>query len=191
MSGKNTVDNITVQPITWTAAQKRPFIAATVAALLLIFSLAAGALIHGETGIPLLQLIVFGLLYFVAFVISFLLPMWLVQLVIYSQMWQQGQPYFVNVQSASLLDRKRQCRFILSLRTMTFVLCILYVETRATERYWMKPVWLYLSLCALGLLAFCLLSISIPRMSPLLIISAITFWTSALIFGMGHLVVGD
>ncbi len=190
MSGDSTVDSIPVQPITWLAAQKRPFIAATIAALLFVLLIAAGGVIHGDPRGALSFLLWPGPLLYVAIAIPFLLPLWLVQLIIYIQMWQQGRPYFVSTQSASLLERERQCHFVLYLRPMMFVLSVLYVETRARERYWMRPTWLYLSICAVGLLAFCLLSIYLPLAPPLFIISAVIFWISAFIFGLGHLVVG-
>ena len=179
-----TTERSAPRPISWFAAQKRPLIVAHIAGLaLLVPALWAGDLSPAVLG----RILWPGPLYYFVFLFAFMLPQWLVQAVVYSQMWQRGQPSFVDVSEEPFLDPERRCRFVLSLRTHVFVLAILYVNSREREVHWTQPAWLYLALFAMGLLTFCLLATSVSLLPPLLSLSAIVFWTTSLIFGLGHL----
>ena len=177
-----------LEPITWVSAQKRPVIAAHIGALAL-FVVAAVA----EGGLPDSsgRLLWPGVLYYVVFVVAFLLPLWLVQTVILLQMRRSGRPVFVAPAAVKHVDPGRRCRFLLSLRMQTFVLAALYLPSGKGGRQWTRPAWLFLTLFAAALLTFCLWTIFIPVLPPPFLLGAITFWSSALIFGLSHLIRGD
>lgn len=176
------------QPISWLAAQKRPFLAANVAALAIFV---AGALsnIPERVAAPSFAWLMWpGVLYYVTIVFAFLLPLWLVQVAVYAQMRQIGRPYFVVAGSWRQLEHQHRCRFLLSLRMVVIVLAVLYLPGAQEKRVWTRPLWLFLALFATSLLAFCLWTISLPVLPPLPLIGAIIFWSAALIFGLSHLV---
>lgn len=176
------------EPIGWAAAQKRPVVAAHVggAAMLVVAVVTEG-------GLPVAagRLLWPGVLFYVVFILAFLLPLWLVQGVVYWQMGRGGRPVFMPPASAEQLDRARRCRFLLSLRTHVFVLAVLYLADGEGGRGWTRPAWLFLALFAAALLGFCLWTISVPVLPPLFLLGVITFWMSAFIFGLSHLVRGE
>lgn len=176
------------KPIGWVAAQKRPVAAAHVGGLAMLV-----VAVVTEGGLPLTggRLLWPGILFYVVFILAFLLPLWLVQGVVYWQMRRVGRPVFMPPASAEQLARERRCRFLLSLRTHVFVLAVLYLMDGEGGRGWTRPAWLFLGLFAATLLGFCLWTIFIPVLPPLFLLGVITFWTSAFIFGLSHLVRGE
>ncbi|MDX1689268.1 MAG: hypothetical protein R3248_14895 [Candidatus Promineifilaceae bacterium] len=175
-------------PISWLAAQKRPLIAAHIGGLGL---LVAGVVAEGGLPVSTGRLLWPGVLYYVVFIIAFLLPLWLVQTVVFLQMRHSGRPVFVTPTAAEHVEPERRCRFLLSLRMQMFVLAALYLPSGGGGRQWTRPAWLFLALFAAALLGFCLWTIFIPALPPLFLLGAITFWSSALIFGLSHLIRGD
>ncbi|MDX1663904.1 MAG: hypothetical protein R3272_08930 [Candidatus Promineifilaceae bacterium] len=176
----------TPQPVGWLAAQKRPIIAVTVAALALL----ATAFFVGDRPLILSRLLWPGLLYYLAFVLSALAPLWLVQAAIYLQMRRHGRPLFVHPGAVASLPPERTCPFLLALRPRVFTLSALYLASTpsaATRRQWVRPAWLFFALFATGLLAFCLWTTFVPALPPLLLLSAMTFWFSAFILGLSDL----
>lgn len=175
------------QPVSWFVAQKRPFILANIAALALL----ATALFAGdELSLTFSRLIWPGLLYYFTFILSLLTPLWLVQATVYLQMRRHGHPIFVAPGAVASLDPPRACRFLLYLHPRVFLLSALYLHAEVDERKWVRPAWLYLALFATALLGFCLWTTSVPDLPPLFLLAAMTFWFSALIFGLSHLVQG-
>jgi hypothetical protein len=181
------------QPISWLAAQKRAFMATSVGALAL-FVTGALAGLPERLAVPSLWWVLWpGALYYLTVVFAFLLPLWIVQAVIYAQMWQRGQPVFIAVADGEGTAPNRRCRFLLSLRTFVFVLAVLYLPSGAgRERTWTRPAWLYLGLFATALLAFCLWTTTfMSAPPPLPLLAAIVFWSSSLVLGMSDVLRGD
>lgn len=176
------------KPIGWLAAQKRPLIAAHVGALAFIVG---AVVVEGWRPVSVDQLLWPGALYYLVFVLAFLLPLWLVQGVIFVQMRRRGRPVFISPAAVHQVDPARRCRFLLRLRTHVFVLAVLYLAAGEGGRAWTRPAWLFLALFATALLGFCLWTIFIAVLHPLFLLGAITFWTSALVFGLSHLIRGD
>ncbi len=176
------------EAIGWVAAQKRPVIAAHVGGAAML-----GVAVVTEGGLPVAagRLLWPGVLFYGVFIVAFLLPLWLVQGIVFWQMGRGGRAVFVSPDEAGQLDAERRCRFLLSLRMRRFVLAVLYRVGGEGGRGWTRPAWLFLELFAAALLGFCLWTIFIPALPPLLILGAITFWSSAFIFGLSHLVAGD
>lgn len=176
------------QPISWLAAQKRPFIAANVAALLL-FAIGALSEIPRHMAIGSFSWLLWpGPLFYLVIVLAFLAPLWLVQAIVYAQMWQMGQPIFVDPALWPDLEPHRRCRFLLSLRTMVIVLAVLHLRTTHKRRVWTRPLWLFLALFASSLFTFCVWTSSLPMLPPIALVGSVIFWCSALIFGLSHLV---
>lgn len=175
-------------PIGWPVAQLRPLIAASAGALAMFV---VAVIAEGWPPVSSAGQLWSGFVTYVVFVVAFLLPLWLVQAVIFVQMRRAGQPVFMPPSAAGQLDAGRRCRFLLSLRSRFFVLAVLYVASGEGERTWTRPAWLFLALFAVALLGICLWTIFIPVLPSLLILGVITFWSSALIFGLSHLIRGD
>lgn len=177
-------------PISWLAAQKRPFIAANTGALIL-FVIAALSPIPLHLDISSLSWLLWpGVLYYFTVVFAFLLPLWLVQAVIYAQMWQVGRPHFVSPALSPDLDPRYSCRFLLSLRGTVIVFAVLHLDSMQTAPRWTRPGLLFMLLFAAGLLGLCIGDIVARLMPPLIVLGAIIFWTSALIFGLSHMLEG-
>lgn len=176
------------EPIGWATAQKRPVVAAHVGGLAMLV-----VAVVTEGGLPVAagRLLWPGVFFYVVFILAFLLPLWLVQGIVYWQMGRRGRPMFVSPAGAGQLDPERRCRFLLSLRTHVFVLAVLYLADGEGGRGWTRPAWLFLGLFAASLLGFCLWTIFVPVLPPLFLLGVITFWTSAFIFGLSHLVRGE
>ena len=181
------------QPISWLAAQKRAFVAANVGALALFVTGAIVGLPERVAAPSPWWVLWPGALYYLTVLFAFLLPLWLVQAVIFAQMWQRGQPVFIDVAGAEAVAPNRRCRFLLSLRQFVFVLAVLYLPSGAgRERTWTRPAWLYLGLFATALLAFCLWTTTfMAAPAPLPLLAAIVFWSSSLVLGLSHVLRGD